>query len=195
MGKPLEPENKKALVPNWEESEFAKTVDGQILLMVKRSIKDKHFIEAQALSWATIEELLLPRLIGWIAKELKLNLPKDVYKLNAQNINYIYLSISHDEHLYKKLEICRKQRNKITHQITKQENMKDIEKLAKLSTQSNLLLQREIMKRFSGEFLIPSINLYRNGWNMALDSVIKNLKMEIEEIKHITFEKLNKSYQ
>lgn len=167
---------KKAIQPNWRESEFATTIDGQIMLMLERAIKNKHFIEAQALSWSFVEQLLLPRLIGWIVKKLKLNLPKEVYKLNAQNVNFLYLCISHDQKLYKKLEESRKQRNKIVHNLTLLGDIKTINKLAKKCTKSNVLLQKEIIKRFSGEVLIPAINLYRDGWNDALNKILKKLK-------------------
>lgn len=163
---------KKAVLPNWEESEFAKTIDGQIMIMVKKAIEDGHFIEAQTLSWSTIEQLLLPRLIGWIAKELGLSLSNEVYKLNAQNVNFLYLCLSHDKELYENLEEGRKNRNKIVHKLTLLGDIKSIKKWAKDYTLSNVLLQKNIMKRFSGEVLIPSINLYKNGWNDALDQAV-----------------------
>lgn len=171
-------EVKDPIQPNWEESEFAKTIDGQIMVMLKKAIENKHFIEAQTLSWTTIEQLLLPRLIGWIAKMLKVNLPKDMFRLNAQNINLFYLAISHDENLYKKLEKSRKQRNKIVHKLVSLGDIKSINKLAKECTLIHIELQQEIMKRFDGQVFIPSINLYKNGWNDALGSVIKKLKNE-----------------
>lgn len=168
-------EKKESVQPSWEESEFAKTIDGQIMVMLKKAIENGHFIEAQTLSWATIEQLLLPRLIGWVAKVLKINLPKEIYKLNAQNINFLYLCISHDEELYKKLEESRKQRNKVVHKLTSLGDIKSIHKLAKDCTKTNVLLQRAIMKRFNGAVLIPSINLYKNGWNDALNKVLKEI--------------------
>lgn len=172
-------EEKDPIQPNWGESEFAKTIDGQIMVMLKKAIEGKHFIEAQTLSWSTIEQILLPRLLGWIAKILKINLPKDVYRLNAQSINFLYLCISHDEKLYKKLEEGRKKRNKIIHKLTSLGGVESINNLAKDCTTTNILLQQEIMKRFDGKVLIPSINLYKDGWNDALNSVIKKLKNEI----------------
>ena len=169
-------EEKKAVQPGWRESDFVKTIDGQIMIMLKKAVKHKHFIEAQALSWATIEQLLLPRLISWIAKVLKINLPNEIYKLNSQNINFLYLCISHDEALYKKLEEGRKQRNKIVHRLTLLGDTTSINNLAKNCTKTNMLIQQEIMKRFNGIVFIPSINLYKNGWNDALNSCIKIIK-------------------
>lgn len=169
---------KEPVVPGWEESEFVKTIDGQVMLMVKDAILNKSFIEAQTLSWATIEQLLLPKLIGWIAKVHKLNLPDEVYKLNAQNINLLYLMFSHDILLFQKLEQARKKRNEIIHRLTKLGDVDSVKKAAKESTMTNILLQEEIMKRFNGEVSIPSINLYRNGWNDALDGVLKKLKSD-----------------
>lgn len=170
--------SKKELVaPNWEESEFVKSIDGQVMVMVKKAILNDSFIEAQTLSWATIEQLLLPRLIGWIAKVHKLVLPDEVYKLNAQSINLLYLTFSHDVELFKKLEDARRKRNEIMHKLTTLGDVASIKKMAKESTRVNVLLQQEIMKRFDGKIQIPSINLYRNGWNDALDGVLKKLKL------------------
>jgi len=167
---------KKPIQPDWRESEFAKTIDGQIMFMIEKALTDRHFIEAQTLSWSTIEQLLLPRLIAWISKILKIELPKEVYKINAQSINYLYLCISHDHELYHKLEECRKQRNKIIHKLTSLGNAESINQLAKNCTKTNILLQQEIMKRFDGKVLIPSINLYKNGWNDALVLVRDKIK-------------------
>ena len=69
---------KKTLVPDWEETEFVKTMDGQLMLMVKGALRNGSYVEAQTLSWTTIEQLLLPRLIGWIARVHKLDLPNEV---------------------------------------------------------------------------------------------------------------------
>jgi hypothetical protein len=172
------PQNKeKPITPNWEESEFAKSIDGQVLLMVKGAITNGSFIEAQTLSWATIEQLLLPRLIGWIAKIHKLDLPDEVYKLNAQSINLLYLTFSHDIELFQKLEEARRKRNEIIHKLTTLGDVSSMKRVAKESTEINILLQEEIMKRFSGEVQISSINLYRNGWNDALNNVAKELKL------------------
>src|SRR3989344_9610860 len=131
-------DEKEPVQPNWEESEFAKTIDGQIMAMLKKAVDNKYFIEAQTLSWSAIEQLLLPRLIAWIADVLKIDLPKKVYNLNAQSINFLYLCISHDEKLYKKLEIGRKQRNKIIHKLTSLGDTKSINKLARDCTKSNV---------------------------------------------------------
>lgn len=174
----LSKKEKEPVIPNWEESEFAKTIDGQVTLMVKSALENNSFIEAQTLSWATIEQLLLPRLIDWVAKVHKLNLPDEVYKLNAQSINLLYLTFSHDIELFHKLEQARKKRNEIMHKLTKLGDVVSIKKAAIESTKTNVLLQKEIMKRFSGEVQIPSINLYRNGWNDALDGVLKKLKLD-----------------
>jgi len=173
---------KERVVPNWEESEFAKTIDGQVMMMVKDAINNNSFIEAQTLSWAAVEQILLPRLIGWIAGKHKVNLPSEVYKLNAQSINLLYLTFSHDVELFNKLEQARKMRNKIIHELTKLGDILSIQGIAKESTLVNVTLQQEIMKRFSGEVQIPSINLYRNGWNDALGAITKELKQKISDI-------------
>lgn len=177
-------EEKVSIQPDWKESDFAKTIHGQIMLMLEKAIENKHLIEAQVLSWSVIEQLLLPRLIAWIAKILKINLPKEIFKLNAQNVNFLYLCISHDEKLYKKLEENRKQRNKITHRLISLGNIDLINKLAKSCVESSILLQQEIVKRFTGESLIPSINLYRNGWNDCRTESVKRIKELFNKYKN-----------
>jgi hypothetical protein len=167
---------KEVLQPDKVEADFAKTIDGQILNLIIKSIENNHYIEAQTLSWAALQELLLPRLIGWIADNLKLKLPKEIYKLGAQGLNFLYLTISHDEILYKKLEEARKLRNQVTHTLTSLKEAGELNKISKESTLLNITTQQEIMKRFQGKFPIPSINLYRNGWNDALDIVAKEIK-------------------
>jgi hypothetical protein len=153
--------------------------------MLKKSIENKFYIESHTLSWSTIEQLLLPRLISWLAEIHKLPLPKDAYKMNAQNINIFYLVLSHDIDLFKKLEKARYGRNKIIHKLSKLGDITAINQIAKDLTKENLELQEEIMKRFNGDALIPSINLYRDGWNDALsDFQLKILKIK-EEIRSI----------
>ena len=170
---------KKPNKPDWEESEFAKTIDGQIMVMLNKAVTNGHFIEAQVLSWSTIEQILLPRLIGWIAKALKVNLPKEIYKLNPWSINFIYLCISHDEDLYKQLEESRRKRNMMIHKLILLGDIKLINKFAGTCTKENILLQEAIVKRFKGEVLVPSINLYRNGWNSATEKISDMIKKKI----------------
>lgn len=169
-------EKKLSVHPDCRESDFAKTIDGQIMIMTKNATDNKHFIEAQALSWSAITELLIPRLIGWIAKCLKVDLPQEIYKLNCQNLNLLYFCISHDKTLFLKLELARKQRNKIVHNLSQIGDIKQIQKTAARCTQSNLELQKEIIRRFDGTVLIPSINLYKDGWNDAVKKLNQNIK-------------------
>lgn len=177
-------EEKSPVYPDWKESKFANTVDGRMMIMIEKASSDKHFIEAHVLSWSVIEELLLPRLIGWIAKNLKINLPDGIFRQNAKVINFLYLTISHDKQLYDLLEQARIQRNIITHRVTEQKDIKSINLIAIRSTRSNVIIMQEIEKRFQGEVLIPSINLYRNGWNDGLGSVIKKLDQTISFIEN-----------
>jgi hypothetical protein len=166
---------KEVIRPGWRESEFAKTIDGQVMLLIDRAIKNKHYLEAQTLSWAIIEQLLLPRLFTFIGKTLKISIPQNIFKRTIENIILCYLFISHDEELYNMLNMGRKKRNQIFHKICEQKNIESINRFAKASLLLNLNIQKDIMKRFSGEFPIPSINLYRNGWNDAIAAFLKEL--------------------
>jgi len=170
------PQLKDSILPDWKDSDFAKTTHGQIMILINEAVVGKHVIEAQALSWSVIEQILLPKLIGWIIKILKISLPKDIDKLNIKNINLLYFAISHDEQLYKKLEEGRKKRNKMVHTIATLVSIKVVKKFAKESLILNIALQEEIMKRFSGEVQIPSINLYKNGWNDCVRKSKENIE-------------------
>jgi len=167
---------KKSVLPSWKDSKFAKTIDGQAMVLLSQSIEDKHFIEAHTISWSIIEQLLLPRLITFVSKKLEIDLPKDILQSSQFNINRTYYFLSHDKKLFEKLESARIQRNKVIHELFKKGDIKSMQAVAKKSIEFNILLQKEIMRRFSGEALIPSINLYRNGWNDALLKVVAELK-------------------
>jgi len=166
--------------PNWRDSEFAKSIEGQVMIQIEKAIENKHFIEAEVLSWSTIEQILIPRLLKFIAGEFKMILPEGIYKLNSQSINYIYYCFSHDKKLYEKLEIGRGLRNQVIHKLFQENNIEKIKKIAKESTKASILIQEAIMERFSGKVLIPSLNLYRNGWN---DCRMKTIE-KLEKLKH-----------
>ena len=150
-----------------------------MVLLALEAIKGKHFIESHVVSWASIEQILLPKLIGFVSKQLKLELPKNIYKLGTQNINYIYLCISHDKSLYSSLEKGRILRNRIIHKLYKEKDLSAIKKLARESTTFNIDLQQEILGRLTGDVLIPSLNLYRDGWNDARKKIV----VELEKLK------------
>jgi hypothetical protein len=84
--------------------------------------------------------------------------------------------VHNDVKLFEKLEGARRKRNEIMHKLTTLGDASSIKKKAKESVQENILLQQEIMKRFSGKTPIPSINLYRNGWNDALGHLTETIK-------------------
>ncbi len=164
-------------VPNKVYLEFAKTLEGQIMLELKRSISDKHYIESVLLSWSTVEQLLVPKLLTYVATSLKVILPGDLDKLNAQTLNLVYYSFSHDKELYDRLEIGRKHRNDIVHKLYKQKTIDNIKGDCKKATRYILAeIHKPIMDRFNGKVPIPSVNLYKNGWNDALDEVINDIK-------------------
>ncbi len=168
----------KPVKPSWEQSKFAKSIEGQGMLLIKKSVDNNHFIESQVLSWSLIEQILLPGLISFVAKNLKIKIPKNIYKVNIQNIIYFYYCLSHDKDLYENLEKGRKLRNKVVHKLYKEENKKAIMNIAKESTLYNMLVLEAIEKRSMGEVLIPSVNLYRNGWNNALKKAVEIIKEE-----------------
>lgn len=172
----IKPDKKQPTIPGSEEQDFAKTIEGQSLEMMGEAMRDKHYLEAQVISWSLIEQVLLPRLIGWVSSTLKIKLPKDFSKQNAKSMNLIYLSISHDNELYTLLEKSRKQRNEITHRLMSLVKIKDINKLSKDCIQTNMQIHLDITYRFDGTTPIPSINLYKNGWNDCREETERRIR-------------------
>src|ERR1035437_9014530 len=169
-------DKKEPVIPNWKETEFAKTFEGQIMLHLEKSVDDKHPIESLLISWSMIEQISLPRLIKFVADRLKIELPSDIQRLNLQTTNLVYYCLSHDKLLFNQLEKGRKYRNEIVHQMDKEDSISKIEKNAAEATIFILEILKEINDRFAGKTLIPSINLYRNGWNDALSNIVDRLK-------------------
>jgi hypothetical protein len=165
------------VIPSKGEIQFAKSLEGQMLKQLGKAVDDKHYIEAVLLAWSNIEQIRLPRLIKFVADQLKVELPNDIQKLNLQTTNLLYYTLSHDKDLYLKLEKGRWYRNRIIHKMYKENSLSEIEKLSKEATKYFLKeIELGIRDRYNGETKIPSINLYRDGWNDALSQAVKIIK-------------------
>ena len=106
------------------------------------------------LSWALIEQIILPNLIRFIAHRLKIKELPDIKKLNTSQLISGYYFLSQDEKEYKYLN---KETKKSTEFIIK-----------------NILVP--LLDKISGKEPIPVLMLYAQGWNDCRKKTIKNLE-------------------
>lgn len=167
----------KPKLPSKEEIEFSLSLEGKTIKYITECLGNKKIFEGYIYSWALIEQVLLVKLIKFIAKHLKIDVPNGLWKMNQMAINYFYYAISHDKKLYDNLEIGRKNRNKITHDLINQHNSDLLKKeITKALKHDWIKIISLIFNRLSGKEIVPSLKLYSDGWNNALDRIIENLK-------------------
>jgi hypothetical protein len=171
-------ENIENKTPNKQEQKKFRSLELELLEQVKRSANSHRYIEAYMLLWTSIEQFMLPSLIGFISRELKLKLPSKFAELQISQISRLYYFMSHDEELHSEIERVRKIRNKLVHKMYQQKNWKDIKSSFKKGLKDMAKILECFKDRFNGKTPIPSLQLYRNGWNAALEKVINELKNE-----------------
>ena len=66
------------------------------------AIDNKNYLVSFLLSWALIEQIILPNLIRLIAHRLKIKELPDIKKLNTSQLISDYYFLSQDKKLYKK---------------------------------------------------------------------------------------------
>lgn len=165
-------EVKETPVPDKKEKENFKDLEIEILNQVAKSIKGHRMMEAYFLAWTTIEQFMLPRLIRFTARNLKIILPKDFSSMQINHLIKNYYFLSHDHALFLELEKARKNRNKLVHEIYEQEDWKSIKaEYKKCFVKDIKPLFRLFQDRFTGKTVIPSLTLYSTGWNDALERV------------------------
>ena len=160
-----------------KEINFLETLEGQIQKKINQSVKNDDFIEAAILGWSTVEQVFLPRLINFITKNLKINIPSSVFQSKtAGPLIDLYFCLSHDDELYSLLKQGNEKRNKIIHKLYKEDNLEKINKLAKEWTRLTVVKTYDaFFERFDGRKRIPVLTLYPNGWNDCREQIIKNL--------------------
>lgn len=163
---------KEIPVPDKKEKDDFKDLEIEILKQIVKSIKGHRQMEAYFLAWTTIEQFMLPRLIRFVAKNLKITLPKDFSDLPVSHLIKNYYFLSHDQELYLELEKARKNRNVLVHEIYEKEDWKSIKIEYKKCLKEDIGPLFELFKnRFNGVTRIPVLTLYTNGWNDGLDKV------------------------
>ncbi|KKQ92949.1 MAG: hypothetical protein UT16_C0001G0015 [Candidatus Azambacteria bacterium GW2011_GWA2_39_10] len=121
---------------------------------IRVAIDNKNYLVSFLLSWALIEQIILPNLIRFIAHRLKIKELPDIKKLNTSQLISGYYFLSQDEKEYKYLN---KETKKSTEFIIK-----------------NILVP--LLDKISGKEPIPVLMLYAQGWNDCRKKTIKNLE-------------------
>ena|SRR3989338_10806942 len=121
---------------------------------IRIAIDNKNYLVSFLLSWALIEQIILPNLIRFIAHRLKIKELPDIKKLNTSQLISGYYFLSQDEKEYKYLN---KETKKSTEFIIK-----------------NILVP--LLDKISGKEPIPVLMLYAQGWNDCRKKTIKNLE-------------------
>ena len=162
---------------NKTEIEFFKTLEWKILEQGHKAYKKKSYIETAVLSWSIIEEIYIPRIIGFIDKKLKIGIPSNIFESKTSGILIdIYFCISHDKQLYEILKKGNSLRNKLIHQVVKQKDLKQVNKLAKDVCKVSADIMMEFIERFDGKKSIPVLMMYANGWNDCREKTTKIIK-------------------
>ena len=148
----------------------------QLLQQCLKATKGRRYYEAYMLGWTSVEQFLLPDLLGFVSKKLKVNLPKNLPELPVSHVIRLYYFISHDKELFQELERSRKTRNKLIHNLYKQQDWSRVKLSLKTSLKKELGTLFELFQnRFSGKTPIPALQIYRKGWNEALEQLKEKL--------------------
>lgn len=139
--------------------------------------KNKRPFELYIFTWSLIEEILVPELVKFVAKNLRMDPPSAVFKLSQISINYFYLAISGgDKELFEKLENARKTRNTYVHKLVISDNIIDMDTKVRRELKNLSALIRLIQVRQTGKKAIPSINRYYLGWNDAIEKCLETIR-------------------
>jgi len=148
-----------------------------LLNEMDESRKGNRPFELYIFAWSLIEEILLPELIKFVAKNLKFPVPKTLFKSRQISLNLFYLALSGgDNELFDKLERSRKTRNVYIHNLITSENLIDMNLKLKKATSDLVDIIELIKLRQMGKSPIPSVNRYYKGWNDAISTCLEAIK-------------------
>ncbi len=175
---------KETPVPSNKDREKFQSLELEILSQATKALKGHRLVEAHFLIWASVEQFMLPNLVIFVASKLEIIIPKDALDVNFVHLVKYYYFLSHDKELFQALEKARKNRNKLTHELHKQTDWKNIKKSFKESMKKDISTLLSLFQdRFNGKTAIPSLALYTKGWNDALSGIVKKMEKEIKDIK------------
>ncbi|MCE9642756.1 MAG: hypothetical protein K8Q97_00365 [Candidatus Andersenbacteria bacterium] len=155
---------------------FEKLV-GPVMEQINKSVKRRAYTESLLLSWAFVEQIMLPSLIRQVAHRLSFkNVPKIDERVQAYQLISFYLFLTHDSQLYTKLLYANKLRREIVHGLQTSDDVYNLNKRARKATK---YIVDEIlglfMDRLSGKVAVPVLALYSNGWNDCREETLKRL--------------------
>jgi hypothetical protein len=168
------PEIKRTQLEKALAESFQLQVSGEAIMAYKTG----EYIKSALLSWSYIEEYFLPVSIRFIAKRLSVKLDEDIIeKSNAYQLIRYYLLISHDREMYDLLELARRLRNNMMHNIQESKSLDDINKKAKESAKHNLYSVLESMfDREEGKTVVPVLLIGVNARNELRAEMRKKLR-------------------
>lgn len=146
----------------------------QIVTEMRRARNDKHLFELYIYTWSLIEEVFLPEFISLILKNLKIDSPSSLERLNQFSINHFYFAISGgDKELFEMLEKARSTRNKYIHKLIGSNNLPVDDKKVQRDLSSLAKILEAFKMREEGKTKIPSIDRYYQGWNDAIKECLR----------------------
>jgi hypothetical protein len=172
-------EKKEEVTPSEKQKKFSTDLMMKVIEHVVKEFKSKNWLSAYLVSWALIEEVMFVELLQYVAKHLKINIPKALWDKNQETKNMFYYAITHDEEMYKLLEAGRKERNHVVHELIDTLEAGSMDKKLKkdiLYNMENII--KPLYQRMCGEIQIPSLTLYVKGWNDALSKTVEALRKE-----------------
>lgn len=163
--------------PGAKEKEVLATLEVELLNQAVKAVGSHKYIEAYVLLWTSIEQFMLPTLMGFIARNLKLTLPPRLSELPISHVTRLYYFISHDKELFLEIEKIRKSRNKLIHKMYVEKDWKSVKNKFKSGVKDMVITIEMLKDRLSGKKPIPSLQIYRRGWIDALEGLKKKLDL------------------
>jgi len=162
--------------PSLKEKKVFKSLEIELLNQVVRAMHSHKYVEAYVLLWTSVEQFMLPALIGYIVRNLKLTLPARFAELQISQVTRLYYFISHDKELFLEIEKIRKSRNKLIHKMYAEKSWVDVKTGFRKGMKEMTVTLELLRSRLSGETPIPSLQIYSRGWNDAIKKTKENIQ-------------------
>lgn len=169
--------DKKTPVPTESDKKKFLDLELEILNQIGKAVKGHRPMEAYFLGWSVIEQFMLPKLIRFVTGNLNVVIPKESLDTNYVHLIKYYYFLSHDYELYLTLDKGRKNRNRLTHELSKKEDWRTIKNDFKKYLKEDIVdIFSLFQARFNGETKIPVLTLYSSGWNDGLKKAVEVIK-------------------
>jgi hypothetical protein len=172
--------DKEIPVPTETDKKTFLDLELEILNQIGKAVKGHRPMEAYFLGWSVIEQFMLPKLIRFVSGNLKVVVPKGSLETNYVHLIKYYYFLSHDHELYLALEKGRKNRNRLTHELSKKEDWGAIKRDFKKCLREDIVdIFSLFQARFNGKTKIPVLMLYSSGWNDGLKKAVEVIEGKI----------------